>query len=1166
MPGQQTIRIFISSPADVRPERLKAEQIIARLDREFAYHFRVEAVLWEREPLVAAHHFQDERNLTPPRSTDVVVVILWSRLGINLPEDQFQGAVSGRRPVTGTEWEFEDALAAARSNGVPDLLLYQKTARRVADLDDDRVINEAREQRDRVEDFMGRWFRSADGKELTAAWHSFASTVEFEERLYENLHSLLARRAGSAADGVTIRWHEAPFRGLLSFEFEHAPVFFGRTRARNEIREVLARQEARGCAFVLVMGASGSGKSSLVKAGLLPDLMLPGMIGRVALVRYLQVRPSDASTRPLDGLAAALMSSTALPELAGLRYTAEHLAALLNEVPRQVALPIEQGLAEAGKQAGLTNLGESRLAVLVDQLEEIFTFEVTDEARSRFISALDALARCGLVWVLATMRSDFYDRIETLPALAALATEGATYRLSSPDDAELGQIIRQPAYEAGLRFETDARRGISLDEVIRQDAAADRGALPLLSFLLDQLWQRQSPRGELTFAAYNDLGGFQGALGRRAAEIFDGLPNDVQTSLPRVLRALVTIGQGAQAVVAARPTALSRFPEGSPERRLIDAFVAPDARLLVAAEGDAQGSGPRIRVAHEALLTHWDRARDWIAERPADLQLEERIEAEAERWAATTEADKPSLLLRAGLPLTEAEALLNRRGDELAQVAIGFIEASIAAERERLAGIREQQEQRVRDAQAIAAANRRIAHRTMIGLAIAVVFALVGIGLWLYAEGQRHEADVQRQLAETQRQEAEKEKTLAQKALAAGISTTRAMVEQLAVRFRGERGIRLDLIKDILGRAKSLLDQLEGLGEQTIGSRTARVQMLGELSDTYLSQGDIADAESLATQARDLADALVKETPQNAGVFNAAANAYAQLASVRFRQGQWDESIQLRQSSADDDRKCFDLDKNTTACLDNGIIQLGGLGDVYFERQRLDDALGTYRKALGEVDDLDRFEKQRRDRIPYHRASIHRMIGDVLVEKSDFQGALAEYEIARSITEPIAMKAKATASQQEQLASLYVAISATYTQIHDFDRALEADGKARQLLEPLVASDPQNLVWRGGLQVVYQHLAVNLVNAGRRNEAIPFVRQFAAQAEAIYKIDPNSPSSQQGEAEALMRLVEIGDQPRSRLHDAYTMLRQLSRSGRMTSEGNIILDRIRRACGVACLE
>jgi hypothetical protein len=79
MPDRPTIRIFISSPSDVRPERLKAEQIIARLDCEFAYHFHVEAVLWEREPLVATHHFQDARNIPRARHADIVVVILWSR-------------------------------------------------------------------------------------------------------------------------------------------------------------------------------------------------------------------------------------------------------------------------------------------------------------------------------------------------------------------------------------------------------------------------------------------------------------------------------------------------------------------------------------------------------------------------------------------------------------------------------------------------------------------------------------------------------------------------------------------------------------------------------------------------------------------------------------------------------------------------------------------------------------------------------------------------------------------------------------------------------------------------------------------------------------------------------------------------------------------------------
>src|ERR1700726_1139750 len=189
MADQPTIRIFISSPADVRPERLKAEQIVARLDREFAYHFHVEAVLWEREPLVATHHFQDPENIPEPCGTDIVVVILWSRMGVPLPASKFRGAVSGRCPVTGTEWEFENALAGAREHhGVPDLLLYRKSAEPMGGFGDRAAVQQRLVQLDLVEDFFARWFRSADGHSSSAASHSFAATNEFEQQLYEHLH------------------------------------------------------------------------------------------------------------------------------------------------------------------------------------------------------------------------------------------------------------------------------------------------------------------------------------------------------------------------------------------------------------------------------------------------------------------------------------------------------------------------------------------------------------------------------------------------------------------------------------------------------------------------------------------------------------------------------------------------------------------------------------------------------------------------------------------------------------------------------------------------------------------------------------------------------------------------------------------------------------------
>src|SRR5665647_3699782 len=135
----KVLKIFVSSPSDVRPERLIAERVVRRLGREFAYHLRIEPVMWEREPLVASQHFQDE--ITPPRETDIVVVILWSRLGVPLPIDKFLGPISGK-PVTGTEWEFEDALKANRECKLPDLLMYRKTTPVTGSFEDEEQVQQ----------------------------------------------------------------------------------------------------------------------------------------------------------------------------------------------------------------------------------------------------------------------------------------------------------------------------------------------------------------------------------------------------------------------------------------------------------------------------------------------------------------------------------------------------------------------------------------------------------------------------------------------------------------------------------------------------------------------------------------------------------------------------------------------------------------------------------------------------------------------------------------------------------------------------------------------------------------------------------------------------------------------------------------------------------------
>jgi formylglycine-generating enzyme required for sulfatase activity len=708
---RRTLRVFISSPGDVRPERLKAEQIVARLDREFMYYFHVASVLWEREPLVATHHFQDPENIPEPHGTDIVVVIMWSQLGVPLPADKFRGAVSGRCPVTGTEWEFEDALAGARErNGVPQLLLYRKTAEPVSSLTDRSAVQQRLRQLDLVEDFFVRWFRSADGESLSAASHNFASTVEFEDQLYHHLRELLERRAGAATTGGTIHWHEAPFRALLSYDYEHAPVFFGRTQARNELRELLARQIARGTAFVLVFGASGSGKSSLVKAGLLADLALPGMMGRVALVRYGVLRPSDCDGKPIEALAAAMVQrSEALPELAldPLDYSVELLAGLLRDAPSHAASPIRQALGQAERAGGLSEAGEARLVIVVDQLEELFTQDRLSPAeREAFVKALEALAKSGLVWVVATMRSDFFDRLETLPLLATLSADSGRFLLLSPNESEIGQIIRQPAREAALRFEIHPTRAQGLDEVIQQATSRATGALPLLSFLLDQLWLRRTREGLLTFAAYRELGGLEGAIGRRAEEVFRNQSDAVRHELPALLRKLVTVSAGA---TVARPAPLQQFAKGSPLRVLADAFLDPQARLLVA-EGDTGTA--QLRLAHEALLTRWSRARDQVAADARDLELRARLEEEAARWRAASHHNKRDRVLPIGLRLVEGMALCDRWGAELPAEVTAFVNAS----------------------RRVARSNRRFRMATVAGAVVALpiiaVFIWAGLTAW----------------------------------------------------------------------------------------------------------------------------------------------------------------------------------------------------------------------------------------------------------------------------------------------------------------------------------------------------------------------------------------------------------------------------------------------------
>ncbi len=681
----KTVQIFISSPGDVGQERVIAERVIERLKGEFGGWVMLQAILWEHEPVRATSTFQEQ--IVRPSETDIVVCILWSRLGTRLPEG-FERRPDGTSYKSGTSFEFEDAQRAFDERGVPDLLVYRKTAEPMVSLRDPARLHQQQEQWTALETYLKHWFCNQDGS-FKAGFNQFATADEFEQLFECHLRELISNKLEMTEAAVSEQSHikpwwlkDSPFRGLKPFEFEHAPVFFGRTRAIGEIREALSLQAVRGWPFVLIFGMSGCGKSSLVRAGVLPILIQPGVIEGIGLWRQCQFRPSDAAGDLNEALVRRLVSEGALPELLAAGGNVEELVQAFNSAPGQAVPILRMGLHRAAESVTerekLTKPPESRLALLIDQMEELFTLDwVDDAARERFLVLLSNLAESGLIWIVATMRSDFYQRCAEHPTLAMLSKDQGQYHLLPPQRAEIAQMIRQPALAAGLGFEINQATEIDLASDIEEAAARDPAALPLLEFTLDELYQAASRAKTrvLTFESYKTLGGLEGSLAKRAEATFANLAPTVREVLPAVLTALVTVDPRDRKPASARRAPLISVSSTPDSKALVDAFVK--ARLLVT---DRTEEGIAVvRVAHEALFEHWPRLQEWLRQNREFLRIRTRVEEAATQWQH--EYKDSAYLVTKGKPLAEAEELLERQYLELSGSVTEFIEASIAKAR-----------------------------------------------------------------------------------------------------------------------------------------------------------------------------------------------------------------------------------------------------------------------------------------------------------------------------------------------------------------------------------------------------------------------------------------------------------------------------------------------------
>lgn len=667
------IRLFVSSPSDVAAERQAVERVARRVEGLFD-GVKIEVYRWEKDHYYSAHTgFQEQ--IAEIGGFDLVVGVLWSRLGSPLPPGfaaRMPPPREGEPYPSGTAFELLEAirLRRERDHAPPDIFVYRKLApANFAAADDDvgqaKLLAELQE----VNRFMSDFF--VNGQEgFKAAFKTFQTVDAFEVALEADLSAWLkaSHRLGTLRVW-RIEERGAPFVGLHAFDVTHREVFFGR---RSEIERAREYLEA-GQGFLLIDGASGTGKSSLARAGLLPRLTDLDPLVRVAIT-------VPETETPLFALVQALFHPGALPDLALGDYP-QPAALTQHFVAGGDAAPILRALDRAADrlmtELHLDTRPMATLVLLVDQLEGLFASRIKHEEQTAYARLLEQLVASGRVRVIATLRANAREVALAIPSIGRLINANRGLALEPPAPDALGEIMRAPAVASGITYERN-EDGIGLDEVLLAEVTSDSAALPLLQFALERLYQLASekvrssgqrlgeaPAGSpvltLTHADYISVGGMSGAIEHQAETAMRGLSEASKGRLPALVRALTEGGGGTLMLGRA---AIDQVAPDTDTRALVDALV--NARILVQGRISDQGDGPdraSLRFSHERVLTAWSRARDAAQSAATYLRIRtELLRAEA-RWR--TEGKTADLLLPKGVRLAEAERILKEFGPEL---------------------------------------------------------------------------------------------------------------------------------------------------------------------------------------------------------------------------------------------------------------------------------------------------------------------------------------------------------------------------------------------------------------------------------------------------------------------------------------------------------------------
>jgi serine/threonine protein kinase/WD40 repeat protein len=503
-----------------------------------------------------------------------------------------------------------------------------------------------------------------------------------------------------------------PYKGLRAFQAADARDFFGREKLIEKLLKHLS-QNGNTPRFLAVVGPSGSGKSSVVRAGLVPALWRGDINGSD---RWFIVEMVPGAY-PLDEL-----------EIALTRIAADQGTNLHENLTRDA-----RGLVRVGNLI-LPDDG-SELVVIVDQLEELFTLVDDEEARAHFLNLLCAAATeaRSRVRIIVTLRADFYDRPLHYPEFGELVRNHMETVLPlSADDLEAA--ITQPAERVGMKFES------GLVSRIVADVHYQPGALPLMQYALTELFD-QRDGNTLTQAVYEAIGGAGGSLARRADEVYTEYDTAGRDAIRQMFLRLVSPGDDG--VDTRRRVARAELLDIAEDPELMDDIIDmyADYRLLTL-DHDPRTRKPMVEVAHEAILGEWERLHSWLSESRNDIRQQNLLAYAAREWQLGNQDN--SYLLRG----TRLEAMREwARETRLALTADehAFLNTSIAESEQQAEAERERQQRELDTQRQLAERQRQAANRLRYLVGALAIFLVGALGLTGFALNEQTLARIARE-------------------------------------------------------------------------------------------------------------------------------------------------------------------------------------------------------------------------------------------------------------------------------------------------------------------------------------------------------------------------------------------------------------------------------------